>query len=139
MKTLENIGLFLIAIILITIVFPIGFIFSIAKSLLFNGIINAYDKLGDMCWALGISIDRLGNGCCPDLWNAILIKRKDLIFTTILSLDIRKYPNFGNTDETISSVIGRHYEVDNLTKFGNWVNDRLNSIQKNHSIDAIGS
>jgi hypothetical protein len=57
------------------------------------------------------------------LFNEILIKGKD--------------HQFGNPDETISSVLGKNLRNKKLTLLGRVLNAVLNRIDENHSINAI--
>jgi hypothetical protein len=44
---------------------------------------------------------------------------------------------FGNEDETISGVIGKNKRLNTLTFAGRLLDKLLDTIDKNHSIDAI--
>jgi hypothetical protein len=93
---------------------PIGFIY---------GYFKAKDKkkfLFNVC----SSIDQTGNVICGDWFNKILL------------IDPTIYP-FGNEDEHISTVVGINFNINNLTKTGLWVNDKLEHIfGTNHSINS---
>lgn len=92
---------------------------------LYNGVIALFK--GE--WAqynmdLAVAIDQYGNGLCRHLFNQILIKKTSV-------------HKFGNIDETISSVIGKNKIADTLTWLGVVVDIMLDSLDPNHSIDAI--
>lgn len=73
---------------------------------------------------LAIATDQYGNGLCQYLFNQVLIKKTSV-------------HKFGNIDETISSVIGKNKVADTLTWLGAAVDIMLDSLDPNHSIDAI--
>ena len=87
--------LFITAIILFTILGPIGFIYSII-----DGIVHP-SKLGRKARGLfigiAIAIDQLGNVVCGRMFNDILITKDGY--------------KFGDEDETISSCIGKNKEL----------------------------
>jgi len=102
----------IVAILLSVIFFPIGFLFSMF-----------YPKRGNYLYKIALGIDQLGNVVCARLFNFFLI-------------DLDGY-QFGNEDETISSVIGKNKQANTLTLFGIALDMLLEAIDKNHSIDAI--
>ena len=105
----------LIAILLFTIIAPIGFIYEIIY------LISV--AIHDYFFRIAISIDQLGNVVCGQLFNAILIKKDQ--------------DKFGNPDETISSVLGKNKQVNNLTIAGKLLSFLLNTIQNSHVEKAI--
>lgn len=104
--------LLILAILLSVILFPIGFIFSMF-----------YPKRGKYMYKIALGIDQLGNVVCARLFNFFLI-------------DIEGH-QFGNEDETISSVLGKNKKTNTLTLFGIALDMFLELIDKNHSINAI--
>lgn len=110
-----NFILFIVAIVLSVILFPIGFLFALVKSrnlsLYFRGIAE--------------SIDQMGNHVMQYAFNQWMIKGDGY--------------KFGNIDETISSAIGKNKVKGTLTKSGKWLDRILNKLDENHSIDAIES
>jgi hypothetical protein len=60
---------------------------------------------------------------CAELFNDLLIKDDS--------------DQFGDEDETISSVLGKNQLKNNLTKLGQLLNSLLNLIDNNHSINSI--
>jgi len=73
--------------------------------------------------SLAIATDHYGNGLCCYLFNQILIKKGS--------------HQFGNIDETISSVIGKNKVAGTLTGLGRVVDKILDIIDPNHSIKSI--
>jgi hypothetical protein len=102
----------IVAILISIIIFPIGFVFSMF-----------YPKRGKYLYRIALGIDQLGNVVCARLFNFFLI-------------DITGH-QFGDEDETISSVIGKNKQTNTLTMFGILLDSLLEKIDKNHSIDAI--
>jgi len=104
--------LLILAILLSIILFPIGFLFSMF-----------YPKRGKYLYKIALGIDQLGNVVCARLFNFFLI-------------DIEGH-QFGNEDETISSVLGKNKRTNTLTLFGIALDMFLEKIDKNHNLDAI--
>jgi 8-oxo-dGTP diphosphatase len=102
----------IVAIVLAIVLFPVGFMFSMF-----------YPKRGKYLYRIALGIDQLGNVVCARLFNFFLI-------------DADGY-QFGNEDETISSVIGKNKQANTLTMFGIALDMFLELIDKNHSEDAI--
>jgi len=102
----------IIAILISIILFPIGFVVSMF-----------YPKREKHLYNIALGIDQLGNVMCGQLFNLTLIKKAG--------------HRFGNEDETISSVIGKNKRTNTLTVAGRLLDRLLDTIDKNHSIDAI--
>jgi hypothetical protein len=98
---------------------PIGFAYTLLKSFVLLDV----RIIQDYYFKLAISLDQLGNVVMSGLFNAIIIKSKD--------------NQFGNPDETISSVLGKNLRTNTLTLLGRILNAILNRIDDNHSINAI--
>jgi hypothetical protein len=60
---------------------------------------------------------------CAELFNDLLIKDDS--------------DQFGDEDETISSVLGKNQLKNNLTKLGQLLNSLLDLLDNNHSINSI--
>jgi len=103
----------IVAIILATILFPIGFIVAMF-----------YPKREEYMYKIALGIDQLGNVICDKLFNLTLIYPSSIY-------------KFGNEDETISSVIGKNKKTNTLTFAGRLLDWLLDIIDKNHSIKAI--
>jgi hypothetical protein len=102
----------IVAIVLAIVLFPVGFMFSMF-----------YPKRGKYLYRIALGIDQLGNVVCARLFNFFLI-------------DADGY-QFGNEDETISSVLGKNKKTNTLTFFGIALDALLELIDKNHNIEAI--
>lgn len=70
-----------------------------------------------------IAIDKWGNVFLAPLFNKIMITKEGY--------------QFGNSDETISSVVGKNLRMGTLTKKGELLNSILNKIDPNHAIKSI--
>ena len=113
--------LFLIAIFLLSVTAPIGFIFALLQKLFTRKI----QSLRDYLLEVALVLDQAGNVIMQHFLNAVLLK---------------KLPNaylFGNKKETISSVIGKNSLTDSLTSAGQLLNGFLNAIDKNHTLNSI--
>jgi len=103
--------LFIIAIILSTILFPIGILYSILKMLIVF--------FARILLLVAIGMNRIGNVVCADLFNDILIKKDS-------------EHKFGDLKETISRVLGLNKRKGTLTKLGMAVANILNKLHKDH-------
>ena len=72
---------------------------------------------------LAISLDQFGNVAMKGLFNMILINSYAF--------------QFGNPDETISSVLGKNKLNNSLTGLGRLLDKFLNRLDDNHSINSI--
>jgi hypothetical protein len=116
---MKGLVLFLTAILLSIVVYPIGFTYSILLTLLKNG----YKELDKYFFQCAVAEDQRGNTYLSKLFNDILIKPGG--------------HRFGNPDETISSVLGKNQLTNTLTIAGRLLNWILNLIEKDHSIKSI--
>ncbi|MCM4169614.1 hypothetical protein KCTC52924_00398 [Arenibacter antarcticus] len=116
---LIGILLFLISIILFLATAPIGFVFGLFHSIYKKGIIG----IGEYLLKMAISIDQLGNVAMQHFLNVFWIKKSGY--------------KFGNRDETISSALGRNNKLGTLTFLGKFIDNLLNLIDKDHSLNSI--
>jgi hypothetical protein len=111
--------LFLTALILKGIFYPLGFFYSCFLTLFKNG----YAELDGYLFKCAVADDQQANTYLAKLFNDILIKKNG--------------HKFGNPDETISSVLGKNLKLNKLSLMGKGLNWILNLIEKDHSIKAI--
>ena len=111
--------LFLTALILKMIFYPIGFVYSCLLTLFKNG----YQELDGYLFKCAIADDQHANVYLAKLFNDILIQNGG--------------HKFGNPDETISSVLGRNQIKNKLSLAGKVLNWILNLLEKDHSIKSI--
>lgn len=113
------------AIIIGSILLPIGFLYSVFKKLL-EGIvfIDAY------LYSVAYNINRFSTFICADLYNDTLIKRR------IDPIKESKYL-FGKRTVSISYHIGKNYEFNSLSKAGKILNKILNFIEKDHTKKTV--
>lgn len=116
---LIGILLFFISIVLFIFTLPFGFIYGLFHGLFQKGVVG----LGEYLLKIAISIDQLGNVGMQHLLNLVWIKKGGY--------------KFGNRDETISSALGRNNKLGTLTKFGKFIDQLLDFIDKNHSLNSI--
>ena len=127
MKLVINILLFLIARILIAILFPVSLIFSTIKGIVRRRPSDWYQAMIIYYYDMALVLDKFGNVFLGPLLNTVMIKRtpQDLLF--------------GDPEETISSCLGRNMMINNLTAVGKalcWV---LDKIDKDHCEKAARS
>jgi len=112
--------LFIVSKILILLLYPIGFTYSIVLTLFKSGF-KAVDRYFFKC---AIASDQHGNVYLSKLFNDTLIKPGG--------------HHFGHEDETISSVLGRNKLINKLTLTGRILDSILEFLDPDHSIKSIG-
>lgn len=98
---------------------PIGYIYGTVSSL-FKGGIKEWNEWNKQ---LAIAKDQYGNGLMKYILNDSAINEGGC--------------QFGNIDETISSVLGKNKRKNKLKPFGRFLSSLLNGIDKHHVEDAI--
>ena len=111
--------LFIVAIVLMFLVYPIGYAFMWFKALFTWNL----KELNTFHLKLAIEIDELGNLMFKDLFN-ITLKTKDGY-------------KFGNDEETVSSCLGKNKQLGTLTWLGYYLALLLNRVDKNHVEKSI--
>ena len=122
---LTNILLLLIALLLAAIMIPIGFLITPIFVFVQSGADEAFNKIGSYFKGIAIVIDQTGNIVLEYAFNTWLIK-------------VSGY-QFGNSQETISSVLGKNLVAGTLSMTGLWLANLLDSIQSNHCINSINN
>ncbi len=115
--------LFVIAVVLSIITVPFGMLYGAIKCLLrfdFNSLIRKTNKYFRF---MAIAIDQMGNVAMQDLFNDILIQNDGY--------------QFGDVDETISSVLGKNQRMNELTYLGYLLVRFLDFIDPNHALNSI--
>ena len=120
MKLLINIILFIIAVVLVIVVFPVSMVYTLIRGIYKQTPKYWYDNTVQYFFDIAYSIDQLGN---------VLLAR--LLNDTLISHPFHHYI-FGNPDETISSVIGRNNRINNLTWLGKGLRIFLDTIESQH-------
>ncbi len=115
--------LFIIAVVLSVITVPLGILYGAIKCLLNLDFRTLFRKVNKYFRLLAISIDQMGNVAMQDLFNDILIK-------------VNGY-QFGDVDETISSVLGKNQRLNELTYLGSLLVRFLDFIDPNHALNSI--
>ncbi len=116
---MRGLALFIVAKVLIALVYPLGFVYSLGLTFVKNGW-NAVDTYLLNC---AIADDQSGNTYMAKLFNDVLIKPGGY--------------RFGNPDVTISSVLGRNYKAGKLSTAGKVINWILNKLEKDHTTKYI--
>jgi hypothetical protein len=111
--------LFILSNVLISLIYPIGFIYSVVLTLFKSG----YKTLDDYLFRCALANDQHGNTFLAKLFNDTLIKTGG--------------HKFGNPDETISSVLGKNKLMGKLSYFGKVLDFILHLLDNNHSIKSI--
>lgn len=113
--------LFIIAFVLLVTTAPIGFLYALIRQTFFS----KTKPLRIFLVEVALALDVAGNVMMQHLLNDILLV---------------KNPNtyyFGNSKETISSVIGKNSLTQTLGFLGIGLNAFLNLLDKNHSLNSI--
>ena len=121
-RLLANYILALTSLVLFFILFPISMIYSVYKTI--SKEVNLTKGLSKTLFNLALGIDQLGNSYCYLLFNDLFI------------VDSKLHP-FGNSDETISSVLGKNKLINNLSTIGKLLDKILDIIDSNHTIKSI--
>lgn len=109
---------FIVAIIISSVVLPIGLIYSLGKRLLES--IDAY------LYSVAYHINVLSTYVCADLYNDTLLKKgKNKPFL------------FGIKYVSVSYHVGQNFILNTLSKSGKILNKILNLIEKDHTLKAI--
>jgi len=106
-----NFLLFLIAVLLFVLAFPIAIIYILT------------DTLFTLLGKIAVSIDMTGNVLLAEPFNDIMI--------------VKRGYKFGKYGETISAVLGKNQIKETLTPMGKLLVKALDKIEKNHCIKAI--
>ena len=122
-KLLLSILLLTVAVLLFLLLLPFAIVWGIGASFWRRKFKNGTIEVADWFYAWAISIDQLGNVVCKELFNDALITPAGV--------------EFGNPDETISSVLGKNKLKSTLTKTGKALDWLLNKLDPNHSINSI--
>mgnify|MGYP001589413376 CR=1 FL=1 len=110
-----NFLLLLLAILLFLIFGTTGFVYSIVWRMMRSASVYF--------WQIAIAIDELGNTICQDLFNN--------------TMRAKGGHKFGNSDETISHVLGKLKKENKLLPLGKALAWILNKIDENHVEDAV--
>lgn len=113
--------LLFMSIILVLIIIPLASLYKIFKAIQHR----SFRELKLWFYSTAKAIDIFGNVVASDLFNNLLIKYNGY--------------KFGRRGETISSVIGKNYQNDTLTKSGNLLKQVLDCIDEDHCVKYIMS
>jgi len=111
--------LFIVSKVLVILFYPIGFTYSVILTICKSG----FKSLDNYLFQCAIATDQHANTYLAKLFNDIMIKPGG--------------HKFGNPDETISSVLGKNLQKNNLSFIGKCLNFILDQIDSNHSIKSI--
>jgi hypothetical protein len=111
--------LFILSTFLASVIYPIGFVYSIVLTLVKSG----YKTLDDYLFNCALATDQHANVFLAKLFNDVMIKTGG--------------HKFGNPDETISSVLGKNKLIGKLSYFGKVLDFILHLLDNNHSIKSI--
>jgi hypothetical protein len=111
--------LFILSTFLASVIYPIGFVYSIVLTLFKSG----YKTLDDYLFNCALATDQHANVFLAKLFNDVMIKTGG--------------HKFGNPDETISSVLGKNKLMSKLSLFGKFLDFILHLLDNNHSIKSI--
>ena len=120
MKLILSITLFLIAWILIAVLFPLAVTFVIIRGIYKRKPVDWYRSTERYFFEMAYALDKFGNVLIAPLFNSIMIVKAPQKML------------FGDPDETISSCLGRNKLHDNLTWVGRLLANILDTIDENH-------
>ena len=109
----------MLALLLSTILLPIGFIYSSFKLWYKVKFKTWFKKLEEYLFVVAISIDQLGNVVCQELFNDLLITKEGI--------------KFGDLDLTISTILGLNEKKGTLSCLGMYLVQILNLLDPGHT------
>lgn len=116
--------LFFVSLLLSSILVPVGMIFGFYKQVYKTKFRKAFKDIDNKFMSMAMSIDVFGNVACAELFNATLIKNSKHLF--------------GSHKQKISHVLGLNVRDGyTMTKTGEVVNNVLDLLDKDHSIESI--
>lgn len=120
MKLVINFGLFLIAGLLIAVLFPFALVFALVRGVYKRKLKDWYDSTQSYFYQMAFALDKFGNVLIAPMFNTIII------------VTAPQFLLFGNPDETISSCLGRNARYNNLSRMGRTLCCLLDLIDKDH-------
>jgi hypothetical protein len=120
MRLVVNLGLFLIAGLLVAVLFPFAVVFAIVKGIYKRKLRDWSMTMNTYFYSMAFALDKFGN---------VLIAP---MFNTIMLVTAPQFLLFGNPNETISSCLGRNDMHGNLSWMGSTLCCLLDLIDKNH-------
>ncbi len=117
----KHLLLFCIAFVLFVTTAPIGFFYALIRQIFFKSI----NSLSIFLLQVALGLDITGNILMQHVLNdTLLVKNNHTHY-------------FGNTQETISSVLGKNSLTNTLNGAGRALSNFLNWIDKNHTLNSI--
>lgn len=126
MKYIYGFVLYLVALVIISIIGPIAFIYTVLKSVITLSRTEVEMLFGRLFYYMAYSIDQFGNVLGQYLFNDTLIT-KDSEW------------KFGHPDVTISAILGMNKKYKTLSKLGTYICNTLNWLDPNHVEKAADS
>ena len=123
LKLHNELILFIVALTLLLILWPIGLVYAILKYLFWFKFKKGKQYITQLLRSASYCIDKLGNVLCWELFNDTLIEGSD--------------EPFWDPNETISDNLWENKRDLKLSKLGKSLDRLLDKIDKNHSINSI--
>jgi len=120
MRLVVNLGLFLIAGLLVAVLFPFAVVFAIVKGIYKRKLRDWSMTMNTYFYSMAFALDKFGNVLIAPMFNTIMI------------VTAPQFLLFGNPNETISSCLGRNDMHGNLSWLGSCLCYLLNLIDENH-------
>jgi hypothetical protein len=120
MRLVVNLGLFLIAGLLVAVLFPFAVVFAIVKGIYKRKLRDWSMTMNTYFYSMAFALDKFGNVLIAPMFNTIMI------------VTAPQFLLFGNPNETISSCLGRNGMHGNLSWLGSCLCYLLNLIDENH-------
>ena len=120
MRLVVNLGLFLIAGLLVAVLFPFAVVFAIVKGIYKRKLRDWSMTMNTYFYSMAFALDKFGNVLIAPMFNTIMI------------VTAPQFLLFGNPNETISSCLGRNDMHGNLSWLGSYLCYLLNLIDENH-------
>lgn len=120
MRLVVNFGLFLIAGLLLAVLFPFAVVFAIVKGIYKRKLRDWSMAMNTYFYSMAFALDKFGNVLIAPMFNTIMLKTAPQLML------------FGDPEETVSSCLGRNAMYNNLSWLGEVLTDLLDLIDKDH-------
>jgi hypothetical protein len=118
-RLIVNIILFFVAVVLLSTIGVFGLVYAVFYTAKNSTKVSFLKYWIDLIYTINIGIDQIGNVLLSTFLNNCTL------------IDKSRY-EYGNVDNTISHVLAVNYFGNNLTWFGNWIVNILETIDKGH-------
>jgi hypothetical protein len=125
-KLLQSIVLFVTAVLLSALMFPVGILFCLYRTVFYFKKSTPVGYLAYVWFALAVAIDTIGNVVCGPLFNVLFIEPWSKIY-------------FGSIEHTVSLIIGYNKRNNHLKFWGKVLYVIIEKLDPGHFENCIRS